>query len=406
MKTKNIFLVTILFSALFFSCEEKRNISANKVDSVVTGDDAKDQNPADTAVVKTNNAPANFDKKYDQIARVISGLAQEKGSPLEATDTTASWKSFSTSFDSSWALIEGKRFGKMVEWRNTELADVNATTNDVFYPFSGPDVLNAFILFPNAKTYTLLALEPIGELPDIASMSEKQKQEYYLSVEVSLNDLMKKSYFITKNMLRDLQKHKVNGTLPLMCLFLKRTGNTIVDIKNIGIDTSGKVFERADSSKYKGSKGVRIDFVAKGSGELRSVYYFKCDLGDEGIKANKGLGNYLKNMGTVHTYLKSASYLLHYKEFTTVRGAIFDKSDFIVQDDSGIAFRFFDTTKWKITLYGKYAKPVVDFPHIKEPDLQAAYQNDSTIKPLPFELGYHWGTRANNMLKATRLAVK
>ncbi len=407
MKTKatRTFLLGLLLSSLLFSCDEKRNVGINQIDSLVTGDSITDENTQDTSGVKTSG-PVKFDKKYDQIARAISGIAQEKGSALAATDTTASWKSFSTSFDSSWALIQGKRFSKMVDWRNSELADVNTSTTDVFYPFSGPDVLNAFILFPKAKTYTLLALEPIGELPDFAAMSEKQKQEYYISVELSLNDLLKKSYFITKNMLRDLQKHKVNGTLPLMCLFLKRTGNTIVDIKNVGIDTAGKVFERADSIKFKGSKGIRIDFLVNGSNELRSIYYFKCDLGDDGIKANKGLGNYLKNLGTVHTYLKSASYLLHYKEFTTVREAIFSKSDFIVQDDSGIAFHFFDQKKWKITLYGKYAKPVVDFPHIKEPDLQVAYQKDSTIKPLPFELGYHWGTRANNMLKATRIAIK
>jgi hypothetical protein len=399
VKTTKILLFTILFSCLLFSCEEKK--SNGTKDSLSTNDTLTDQN-GDSSVIKSST-PVKFDPKFDQVTRVISGVKQDKGSTLASIDTSTSWKSFSASFDSSWALIESKRFSKMTEWRTTELADVNSSSTNVFYPFSGPDVLNAFILFPKAKTYTLMALEPIGELPDFNKMNEKQKQEYYLSIEVSLNDLLKKSYFITKNMLNDLQKHKVNGTLPLMCLFLKRTGNTIIDIKNIGIDTTGKTFERSDTMKYKGSRGVRIDFLAKGSNEIRSVYYFKCDLGDEGIKANKGLARYLQNMGTVHTYLKSASYLLHYKEFNTVRNTIFEKSDCIVQDDSGIAFRFFDQTKWKIQLYGKYAKPVVDFPHIKEPDLQMAYEKDSTIKALPFELGYHWGTRANNMLKATRL---
>ena len=403
MKTTKIFFLTFIFSVVFFSCEEKRNSGTSK-DSLNSDETIVDTDPNDTASIKSEKALV-FDKKFDQLARVISGIAQEQGSSLSAIDTTKSWKSFSASFDSSWALIEEKRFEKMRDWRTAELSDVNTSSTNVFYPFSGPDILNAFILFPKAKTYTLLALEPIGELPDFATMSEKQKQQYYFSVELSLNDLLKKSYFITKNMLRDLQKKNVNGTLPLMCLFLKRTGNTIVDIKNVGIDTSGQVFERVDSIKYKGSKGVRIDFLVKGSNELRSVFYFKCDLGDAGIKANKGLGKYLQNIGTVHTYLKSASYLLHYTDFSIVRNTIFDKSDAIVQDDSGIAYHYFDKEKWKIQLYGKYVKPVVDFPHIKEPDLKIAYEKDSTAKELPFELGYHWGTRANNMLKATRLTV-
>ena len=404
MNTTKLFFLSLIFTLVFFSCEEKRN-AGKSTDSIATEDGLVDTNPEDTASMK-GQKPLVFDEKYDQLARVLSGISQKEGSPLAVIDTTKSWKSFSASFDSSWALIEEKRFEKMREWRTAELSDVNTNATNVFYPFSGPDILNAFILFPKAKNYTLLALEPIGELPDFNSMSEKQKQQYYFSVELSLNDLLKKSYFITKNMLRDLQKKNVNGTLPLMCLFLKRTGNTIVDIKNVGIDTSGVVFERSDSSKYKGSKGVRIDFIVKGSNEIRSVFYFKCDLGIAGIKANKGLDNYLKNMGPVHTYLKSASYLLHYVDFSTVRNIIFEKSDAIVQDDSGIAFHYFDKEKWKIELYGKYVKPVVDFPHIKEPDLKVAYEKDSTIKALPFELGYHWGTRANNMLKATRLATK
>lgn len=404
MKTKlSLSLFAILSFVWFVSCDEKKNPGKDKDTVVVSSDTAQ---PDIDNTTKGPEKPPVFDHKYDNNARVLSGLPQGKGSELASIDTTASWKSFSTSFDSSWALIEKKRFAKMRDWRSVELADVNSNTNSVFYPFSGPDVLNAFILFPKAKTYTLLALEPIGELPDFNTMTEEQKQQYYLSVEVSLNDLLKKSYFITKNMLHHLQKNKVNGTIPLMCLFLKRTGNTIVNIQSVGIDTAGSVFDRADSSKFKGTKGVRIDFLAQGSNELRSVYYFKCDLGDAGIKANKGLGKYLQNLGTVHTYLKSASYLLHYRDFTTVRDIIFEKSDFIVQDDSGIAYHYFDKEKWKIELYGKYAKPVVDFPHIKEPDLQQAYAKDSTIKELPFELGYHWGTRANNMLKATKIASK
>ncbi len=402
MKTK-LTLLALLGCMFFSSCEEKKNTTSSSNDTISASGEIRSDSIHRR---KAPEKPLEFDHQYDHNVRVLSGIPQPQGSTLASIDTTESWKAFSFSFDSSWALIEKKRFSKMRDWRNAELTDVNASDNSVFYPFSGPDVLNSFILFPNAKTYTLLALEPIGELPDFKTMTERQRQEYYLSIEVSLNDLLKKSYFITKNMLNDLQKNKVNGTIPLMCLFLKRTGNTIVNIQAVGIDTSGNVFDRADTSKYKGTKGVRIDFVTQESNELRSVYYFKCDLGDAGIKANKGLSKYLQNMGTVHTYLKSASYLLHYKDFSTIRNIIFDKSDFIVQDDSGIAYRYFDKDKWQIKLYGKYAKPVADFPHIKEPELKEAYAQDSTITDLPFELGYHWGTRENNMLKATRLPGK
>jgi len=389
VKEIKIILFVVVIVGCFYSCENEKKTSS----SVLA--DTKDS-------VDEVKSTMKFDSSFDKTVNVFSGIKQSSENEFSYIDTTAGWRNFASGFDSSWALIDEKRFSKMKVWRDAELTDLNAMSTNLFYPFSGPDILNAFILFPNAKAYTLLALEPIGDLPDFKKMTERQRQEYYLSVELSLNDLMNKSYFITRNMLKDLQKHKVNGTLPLICLFLKRTGNTIVDIKKIGIDSSGSIVQRNDTNKFKGTYGVKVDFITKESDDVRSVYYFKCDLADTGIKYNKGLSRYLQNLGEVNTYLKSASYLLHYKEFSVVRNTVFEKSKGIVQDDSGIAYHYFDKDKWNIELYGKYVKPVADFPHIKEPDLKAAYENDSTIQLLPFELGYHWGTRANNMLKATK----
>jgi hypothetical protein len=237
-------------------------------------------------------------------------------------------------------------------------------------------------------------------------------------VEKSLNDLFKKSYFITKNMIGHLQKTKVNGTVPLMCVFLERTGNTITNIKNVYIDSTGKEMDRPyktviidasgyvtikddSSKKVAGTPGVRIDFITADS-KSKTVYYYQVNLEDRLLKRNPGFVTYMKNMGSVNTYLKSASYLLHYNEFVIVRNLVFDKSECILQDDSGIAYDFFDKSKWNIQLYGSYIKPVSDFPHIKEPNLAKAYKSDSTVKPLPFTLGYHWGTKEVNMLRALR----
>jgi hypothetical protein len=394
------FTFVLLLSAILFSCDKNSGKTENTSDTVVK----VEVNTPDTVSSLPVTEPAlEFDKKFDNIARYISGIKQEEGSALASLDTSKSWQSFSTSFDSSWKMLDANRFSKMKVWAETELKEANKTTRNVFYPFSGPDVLNAFILFPNAETYTLLALEPAGDLPDPLSLTAKARAEYVGSIQLSLNDLFKKSYFITKNMLQHLQKNKANGTVPLMSVFLKRTGNTIVKIEYIGVDSTGNTFVRDDSSKTKGTKGVRIDFITPTSNKIRSVYYFKVDLADNpGLKYNKGFVRYLNKMDTVHTYLKSASYLLHYPEFSTVRNIIFDKSDVVLQDDSGIAFDYFDKKKWNIQLYGKYAKPVNDFPHIKEPNLELAYKSDSTVKPLPFTLGYHWGTKEVNMLRALR----
>jgi hypothetical protein len=393
------FTFVLFLSAILSSCDKNSGKPETSFDSIIEVK-AKDTNSMQAPA--TPLPQLKFDKKFDNIARYISGIKQEEGSSLASLDTSKSWQSFSSSFDSSWNMLDSNRFSKMKVWANIELAEANKSNRSVFYPFSGPDILNAFILFPNADTYTLLALEPAGDLPNPQSLTAKARLEYVGSIQASLNDLFKKSYFITKNMLNDLQKHKANGTVPLISVFLKRTGNTITKIEYIGVDSAGNTFVRNDSTKIKCTKGVRIDFVTVDSDKIRSVYYFKVDLADAGLKYNKGFARYLNKMSTVHSYLKSASYLLHYPEFSTVRNIIFDKSDVVLQDDSGIAFDYFDKKKWSIQLYGKYAKPVDDFPHIKEPNLELAYKSDSAVKPLPFTLGYHWGTKEVNMLRAIR----
>ena len=119
---------------------------------------------------------------------------------------------------------------------------------------------------------------------------------------------------------------------------------------------------------------------------------------------NKPLQTYLNNMPECYTYLKSASYLLHYKFFTTLRNAILDKSQAILEDDTGIPFKYIPKDKWTFSLYGTYVTPVDNFSGVFQDDLQKAYQDTATykVKKLPFSLGYHWGTNNQNLLKAER----
>lgn len=53
-------------------------------------------------------------------------------------------------------------------------------------------------------------------------------------------------------------------------------------------------------------------------------------------------------MGVVNTYLKGASYLLHRNSFSLIRNIILDQSEQVIQDDSGVPFKWFlkEDTKW------------------------------------------------------------
>jgi hypothetical protein len=348
---------------------------------------------------KTYSVP--YDTINDDIAAFISGMEHGKSGCLARLDSTSKWDQFSVRIDSGFQDLDSSRFAKMAKWADSELTDRHGSTT-LFYPFGGPDLLNANIFYPNADKYILIGLEPVGALPDLCNMPEEQITKYLEDVRYSLKDIFKRSYFITGNMIGALKKSSVNGAVPVISLFIKRNGYNIVSIKKVAIDSSGICQPEENLVNVKKlTHGIRIDFAADTGRRVQSVFYFQTDISDEGLKNNPGFSKYLSLIPESYTYLKAASYLMHGKDFSIIRNTVFDKSLTILQDDSGIAYRFFDKTKWDIHLYGKYARPGKEFSWINETDLAKAY-GDPSVKPVPFTLGYNWRTQQINLLYATR----
>lgn len=385
MSTKKLIILLALFPIIAFSCNQK---PANT--------------SADTVIVKKPTFP--YDTIIDNRVAFFSGMAYGKTECLENLESTTKWKSFAIAMDTMFQKIETNRLSKMRVWADSELVNNKAKTT-VFYPFSGPDFLNANVFFPHADNYIMIALEPIGEIPNLCTMKVPSVNNYLDNVNRSLSDIFMRSYFITMKMLGNLNKDSVNGTVPIISLFIKRTGHNIVAIRPIGVDPTGK-WQYADSLKtMKGvTKGVKIDFVDIDSDKPQSVFYFRTDISNDGLNKNPGFRKYLAQLPNSYSYLKAASYLMQWKEFSMIRNTIFEKSDCILQDDSGIGYVYFDKTKWDIRLYGKYQKPNKEFGNINEPELAKAYK-DSVYRPVPFVLGYNWKTKSINMLYAVKKGV-
>jgi hypothetical protein len=307
--------------------------------------------------------------------------------------------------DSSWAKAEKDRFSKMREWRETELAGINIEGRDLFYPFSGPDFVHAYSFFNKARNMYMFGLEGPGSLPNVEKRSQKEMGNYYLSVQHYLRDVMSKSYFITKRMLAGL--YQVNGMTPIICVFLVRTGNTVMGIQAMKLDAQGKIVPydtTGMSQKQKENyKVIRIDYLDAQTQQPKSIYYYSGDLQDLAIKENSPIYHYLNNMPLgCNGMLKSASYLLHGDNFSKARKAMLDRCAAILQDDTGVAYRFYEKDKWELTFYGVYVKPVGDFPWANQQDLAKAFKDTSKVKPLPFGIGYHWFNRKDNLILAKK----
>ena len=82
-----------------------------------------------------------------------------------------------------------------------------------------------------------------------------------------------------------------------------------------------------------------------------------------------------------------------------IRDQILTNSAAILQDDSGIPFRYFPTGPWKVQLYGDYRRPYGSFRWFEQPDLRKAYESVAA-KPLFFHVGYGYSRVASNLLSA------
>jgi hypothetical protein len=257
----------------------------------------------------------------------------------------------------------------------------------------------------------MIAMERYGALPNMEKMDSSRTHHTINYIQKSLEDIFGKSYFITKKMMNDVS-NQYNGVTPLACVFLVRSGYSILDVHYKHLEEDGKTLTEIaqDSVGKHNNDCVEIYFQKKAGSKIQKLTYFKANLADDpfglpGFKTNTPLRTFLTNLPEGYTYAKSASYLMNQSNFNTIRDVCLGHAKTIVQDDTGIAYRYIDKKKWKIQLYGNYVKPVSDFKGgYYQPDLNLAYRTDSShIKTLPFSLGYHWRDQNQNLMKFTKL---
>jgi hypothetical protein len=342
------------------------------------------QAPKDPVVV--------YDHGLTDVARVLAGRPPDDQTRFRRVLDRPSWKTHAALFDSNWAHNEGSRFGLMRTWRDKEFGSLASTCDTLFYPFGGPDALNAVLLFPKCNSYLLFGLEPLGSVPALDKLSDKQIDALTAELRQSMADIFQRNYFITSRMMKDLRKPEIDGNLPLFLVFLAR-----LDARIVAIDHEGPW-------KPWGVPGVSIRFVAAHSDRVQTLTYIRVDMEDRALSKKTALGEYLRGLGTVTTFVKSASYLMHDNHFSLVRGIVLKESRMVLQDDSGIPYAFFKRADWDITLYGQYRKPVKDFNYGFQKDLDAVYKTPGTARPLPFSFGYHWGDGGSSVMLAVKRA--
>jgi len=299
-------------------------------------------------------------------ARFLAGMPVSGGSPLAPLTQSQAWKQHEGYLNSAWTKLELRQLSKVRAWT---AANIHRRDANVFYMFSGPDFLYANAFFPSARNYILCGTEPVGSAPDVTKLDLGSA---FYQLEGSLNSVLNYSFFQTKQMRQDFSSTQLNGTVPVLMVFLARSGRTIRNISTVQ------------------PRGVRIDF------DGGSLYYFCVDLSNGSVESS-GFLPFCRRLGRGDSLLKSASYLPHEDGFSTIRNFLLDQSDLIVQDDSGIPYKFFNPAQWQVRLYGNYMPPIDIFKQYPQPDLADAFSHSSP-QALPFGIGYRGWDPAKSAL--------
>ncbi|MDO7888130.1 hypothetical protein [Hymenobacter cheonanensis] len=341
------------------------------------------------------------------VANYLAGLPPQPGTPLADLAAQPAWQAFAKDQDKSWAKYRTTHTAPMGQWAATELDSVRQATPTLFYPFSGPDFLNAFTLFPASKTYVMIGLEPVGSIPTPDNLANPVLLG---AVKKSLWSVLNFSFFRTNDMAIDLKSVNLDGAVPLIMLFAARTGNHLQAVRPVQLDAKGQLQAVTDTTQAaraalaaaKTIPGAELKLQAA-DGSEKTIYYFSADLSDWKLGTKDAPLRYVRSLGPLTTYVKSATYLMHKSYFSKIRNLVLAQSQYILQDDSGIGMKYFPKSAWQFTYYGTYRRPINLFAKQYQPELTAAYHDSlHPARPLPFGTGYNWRQTDSNLLLAKR----
>jgi hypothetical protein len=398
MKKNNLFgsIIIALFLIILFSCNSAKNEETNaQADSL-----KKDS-------IEKADFFAKYDRYFNDISRFIAGLEQTKGSSLLSLDTLEAAKEYRQSIGEFFDKLEGRNLSKMRVFSDNELKDIRKDSMKLFYPFSGPDFINLDALFPEAFNTIMLGLEPVGGVPIISDANNDELKKMFKALRISIDSISPLGYFMTNEMNKDFRRvSDLNGTLPIISLFMVRKGYQILNVKKVSISSDGKLAD-SDPAMDKDDptdtyiSGGMIEYMKIDDKRVRKLVYFSHDASDESLAKTPHLMKYFNSFKSDIAFFKAASYLCTWMK--GMRDYSLESASNIVQDDSGIPLSYFDKNLWDIRYYGKYERTLKVFQKgFFQPQLKEAYATAANVKPLDFVFGYGVRIKQSNMLVAKK----
>src|SRR5260370_25983439 len=205
-------------------------------------------------------------------ARYLAGLPVPENSSLSSLTRDPRWQAHAAAMNTAFAQLEQRQLSNIRVWRADVIPAGGSTT--CLYYFSAPDFLYADAFFPDCTTYILGGLESVDPMPDILTVPEGSLVSTLQNIQISLNTILQFTFFKTKDMRQDFERGQLRGVLPIIFVFLARTGKDISAVEYVSLSGNGTVVNRNQGA----SRGVTINFSDPAPGAEKALYFFIADL--------------------------------------------------------------------------------------------------------------------------------
>ncbi|MFN3605471.1 MAG: hypothetical protein ACK4UJ_12255 [Leptonema sp. (in: bacteria)] len=319
-------------------------------------------------------------KKWNYLKNFLIGKADttENGRIIEISQK--SWyKQYTLKINDSIKNFD-KRKEQIIQWHKENLKEVYQVKH-AFYLLSGGDFFYFRLFYPEAENYFMFAMEKDGEFPEIDKIEENQLRENLFAIEKVIHNLSYNTYLFSKTMNQFLNQDKlysIHGTLPIIIFFIGYFNGQIVDVKKECFEFSNRLCL---------TPGYSIQYIEENN-KIKTVYYYSKKLVPQDANPNSSLDSLLNRYTNKGLFLKASIYLLHYQGYSKFAEYLLKNFQYIIQEDSGIPYRFIKQYGFKVQFYGRY----IDTPKLTgqispfQKDLNIDFSKDA--KPLPFHFGY------------------
>ena len=351
-----------------------------------------------------NGENGDYNRRATATAQILAGITPNPpDAALKRLLETETFKEHQQWMTTNWNQVRN-RIQTMEDWRSQEIKIPGAQKKTLLYPFSGPDFLNAYVFFPDHARYVFFSLERPGTLPDLESVTPMQFAKLLQDVRSAFHDIFERNYFITSFMTKQLTTPWIRGTVPVMATMMALLNRRIVRIEPLDLFPDlTHAYDLPDAKRPPVlMRAVRIEFASSGASSTQQLYYVSLDASDKALEFYPEFLNWVGQYKPATVLIKSASYLLHDHQFSKTRAMLLDAADVLVQDDTGIPYRYISQTPWQVKLYGRYHRPIRPMTYGYQKDLEAAYNARHEQNSLPFPFGYHWRGQQSGLIVARR----